>query len=282
MSVHAKRDITPKPQPPQVSSEHVIKSPRDALALATQEKRLTEAKLKSKSNADTTRVQTRSARQNLTTNDKSLVPKGDQQAHGTHEQLIGLQPESPKSQREPYSVGNSDHDERSRSRSSSPHHSENDHDSHYLFEVLQLEVRASEQALQLEKQAALLQKQTALIAQYRSERESQLQWNATENSNHEGKYTSGQMKVESTPEFRPSRHDWNPTPATPRRQHSREVSPTRSVLSMHSDRQPTQTERTTAGLKQVPSSAFVTNSSYLCVSEYDFLHAIVPFVAWLL
>jgi hypothetical protein len=115
---------------------------------------------------------------------------------------------------------------------------------------LQLEVRASEQALQIEKQAALLQKQTALIAQYRSERESQLQWNATENSNHEGKYTSGHMKVESTPEFRPSRRDWNPTPATPR-QHSREVSPTRSVLSMLSDRQPTQTERTTAGLKHI-------------------------------
>ena len=260
MSVHAKRDITTKPKPPQVSSEHVTKSPREALALATQEKKLAAVKLKS--NADT-RVQTRSAKQKQNQNlkiDKSLVPKGDQRAHGAQEQPDGLHSESPKSPRETHFNGNSrsysesDSEpysgreaERARSRSSSL----NDYESHYQIEALQHKVRASEQALQLEKQAALMQdqavfmqQQTALIAQYRAERESQFQCNATEN--HEGKYTSGNLKVESTPEFRPSRRDWKPTPATPR-----EVSPTRSVLSMLSDRQHTQTERTTAGLKHI-------------------------------
>jgi hypothetical protein len=154
MSVHANRDITPKP--PKVSSEHATKSPREALALATQEKKLTAAKLKAN---DNTRVRTRSVtQQNLQnlTNDMS-APKGDQQANGTQEQPDGSHSESPRS-RGSHSVG--DFYERSRSHSSSPHHSY-DHDSQYQIEALQLAVRASEQALQLEKQAATMHDQTA-------------------------------------------------------------------------------------------------------------------------
>jgi hypothetical protein len=57
MDDQAKRDITHKQTPPKVSSEYVIKSPREALTLAQQEKRL--KVVESKSSGDTTRLQTR-------------------------------------------------------------------------------------------------------------------------------------------------------------------------------------------------------------------------------
>ncbi len=56
MDDQAKRDITHKQTPPKISSEYVIKSPREALTLAQQEKRLKAANSKS---YDTTRLQTR-------------------------------------------------------------------------------------------------------------------------------------------------------------------------------------------------------------------------------